>query len=211
LGLEVVLPDGTLISGLRRLRKNNAGYDWKQLFISAEGTLGIVTAAVIRLTPQPKHKATALLEVADPARALDLLSLAQGELGDQISAFELISPDSVALLRKHLGLTAPVGSNGWPVLLEAASSISGLRDTVMSALEAALEKQIASDGVIAESESQAASLWNLGEHITCAPPDHERPGSGRPSNPARQLRQASTPRAENGASNRRLGFIAIPR
>jgi FAD/FMN-containing dehydrogenase len=165
LGIEVVLPDGTLVNGLRRLRKNNAGYDWKQLFIGAEGTLGIVTAAVLRLMPLPRHRVTALLEVEGPAEALDLLALAQQELGDQISAFELISPQSAALLRDHLGITVPIGSGGWLVLMDVASSIGGLRDAAMEMLAAALERETARDGVIAESEAQANALWNMREHI----------------------------------------------
>ena len=167
LGLEVVLPDGQIVSGLRRLRKNNAGYDWKQLFIGAEGTLGVVTAAVLRLTPRPRHQATALLAVADPAAALALLALTQGEIGDQISAFELISPTSAELLSSQLGRTSPVqAGGGWLVLVELASSLPGLRDAAEALLAAAIEQGIAQDGVLAESEAQRAALWSLREHVT---------------------------------------------
>ncbi|MBF9194512.1 FAD-binding oxidoreductase [Microvirga terrestris] len=166
LGLEVVLPDGTIANGLRRLRKDNAGYDWKQLFIGSEGTLGIVTAAVLRLLPRPKHAVTALLSVADPAAALRLLALAQDELGDQISAFELISATSMQLVAKHAGLKAPIAEGEWFVLIEAASSLAGLREAAETMLGAAFEQEIALDGVIAESGAQAAQLWALREHVT---------------------------------------------
>jgi FAD/FMN-containing dehydrogenase len=166
LGLEVVLPDGTIANGLRKLRKDNAGYDWKQLFIGSEGTLGIVTAAVLRLVPKPKHSVTALLSVADPAAALRLLELAQDELGDQISAFELISATSMQLVARHSGLQAPIAEGEWFVLIEAASSLVGLREAAETMLGSAFEQEIALDGVIAESGSQAAQLWALREHVT---------------------------------------------
>lgn len=166
LGLEVVLPDGTVANGLRRLRKDNAGYDWKQLFIGSEGTLGIVTAAVLRLLPRPKHAVTALLSVAGPAAALRLLALAQDELGDQISAFELISATSMQLVARHAGLKAPIAEGEWFVLIEAASSLAGLREAAETMLGSAFEQEIALDGVIAESGAQAAQLWALREHVT---------------------------------------------
>jgi len=166
LGLEVVLPDGTLANGLRRLRKDNAGYDWKQLFIGSEGTLGIVTAAILRLVPRPKHSVTALLAVRDPEAALRLLELAQEDLGDQISAFELISATSMQLVAKHAGLNPPIAEGEWFVLIEAASSLAGLRDAAEAMLGVAFERGIALDGVIAESGAQAAQLWALREHVT---------------------------------------------
>ncbi|WP_425487114.1 FAD-binding oxidoreductase [Microvirga arsenatis] len=166
LGLEVVLPDGTIANGLRRLRKDNAGYDWKQLFIGSEGTLGIVTAAILRLLPRPKHSVTALLSVVDPAAALRLLELAQDELGDQISAFELISATSMQLVAKHAGLKTPIAEGEWFVLIEAASSLAGLREAAEAMLGMAFEREIALDGVIAESGAQAAQLWALREHVT---------------------------------------------
>ncbi len=146
LGLEVVLADGSIVDGLRALRKDNAGYDWKQLFIGTEGTLGIVTAAVLRLVPKPRHTATALLAVPDPAAALRLFTLAQEEIGDSIQAFELISGTSLALVETHAGLKSPVGTAGWTVLIEAASSLSGLREAMEGVLGTALEREDALDG-----------------------------------------------------------------
>lgn len=166
LGLEVVLPDGTVANGLRRLRKDNAGYDWKQLFIGSEGTLGIVTAAVLRLLPKPQHSVTALMSVPDPDAALRLLALAQDELGDTISAFELISRTSLQLVEKHAGLKPPIAEGEWFVLIEAASSLSGLREAAETMLGTALEQEIAVDGVVAESGAQATQLWALREHVT---------------------------------------------
>jgi FAD/FMN-containing dehydrogenase len=166
LGLEVVLADGTVVDGLRALRKDNAGYDWKQLFIGSEGTLGIVTAAILRLVPRARHTATALLAVPDPAAALRLLEAAQDELGDTIQAFELIARDSLALVAEHAGLASPIGESDWTVLMEAGSSLPGLREAVETLLGEALERGDATDGVIAESGQQAGSLWALREHIT---------------------------------------------
>ncbi|GJD47564.1 putative FAD-linked oxidoreductase [Methylobacterium crusticola] len=166
LGLEVVLADGEVVDGLRALRKDNAGYDWKQLFIGSEGTLGVVTAAVLRLAARPRHAATALLAVPDPAAALRLLTLAQEEVGDSIQAFELISGPSLGLVAKHAGLRSPIGEAGWSVLIEAASSLPGLRDAMEAVLATALERGDAVDGVLAESGRQAADLWALRESIT---------------------------------------------
>jgi len=135
LGIEVVQADGTVISGLRSLRKDNAGYDWKQLFIGSDGTLGIVTAAVLRLMPRPKLVVTSLLTVADPAAA-------------------------------QLGQRAPLAGDGWFVLVEASANLGGLREAVEDVLSAALEQAIATDGVIAESQAQAAQLWAIRERIT---------------------------------------------
>ena len=166
LGLEVVLPDGTIVNGLRPLRKDNAGYDWKQIFIGTEGTLGIVTAAVLRLLPRPTQTVTALVSVADPQAALDFLVCAQDALGDTISAFELVSGFSLTLVEKHFGIACPIAPSDWYVLIEAGATLSGLRQAVEQALETALEKGFALDGVIAASGKQAADLWLLRERIT---------------------------------------------
>ena len=117
LGLEVVLPDGTVVDGLRALRKDNAGYDWKQLFIGSEGTLGIITAAILRLVARPRHTATALLAVEDPAAALRILHGAHDALGDTIQAFELISRTSMDLVAAHAGLQSPLKGAAWSVLI----------------------------------------------------------------------------------------------
>lgn len=166
LGLEVVLPDATIVNGLRHLRKDNAGYDWKQVFIGSEGTLGIVTAAVMRLLPQPKDSVTALLSVPHPQAALDLLACVQSELGDSITACEMMAGFSLGLVEKHFGLRRPIADGEWFVLIEAASTLSGLREATETALGHALQRGFALDGIIAESGRQAAELWQLRERIT---------------------------------------------
>lgn len=166
LGLEAVLADGSILDGLRHLHKDNAGYDWKQLLIGAEGTLGIVTAASLRLAPRPKHRVTALLAVPTPASALALLSCATAALGDAIAAFELISPSALALVERHFGLKPPMEIPSWAVLIEAAASLSGLREAIEEALAATLDAGDATDGVIAETQAQAAALWALREHVS---------------------------------------------
>ncbi len=166
LGLEVVLSDGTLVTGLRKLRKDNAGYDWKQIFIGSEGTLGIITAAVLRLMIPPKHEIVALLSVPDPAAALRLLNLAQDIIGDQICAFELVSAFSFDLVARHCGLALPVPPSPWYVLLQAGSSLAGLAEAVEQMLSDAIENGVATDGVIASSVSQAQQLWSWRERIS---------------------------------------------
>lgn len=166
LGLEVVTADGEIVSGLRQLRKDNAGYDWKQLFIGTEGTLGIITAAVLQLSPMPRHKVTAMLAVASPADALKVLTAARREIGETLNAFELMSGASVAMVVDHLGIALPTAEAQWYVLLEASSALSGVRAGVELMLEQAFERGEAVDGVIAESERQEAELWNIRESIT---------------------------------------------
>lgn len=172
LGLEVVLADGTVASRLRHLRKDNAGYDWKQWFIGSEGTLGIVTAAVIRLVPVPRHTATALLSVSDLDAAIALFELAQQEIGEALSAFELISEQSVALVERHFPIKSPIGTGKWSILIEASSSLSGLRDATEAVLAAGFEKGWVVDGVVAESEAQVRQLWALRESVTEAEAKH---------------------------------------
>ena len=166
LGLEVVLPDGQVLSHLRHLRKDNAGYDLKQLFIGTEGTLGIVTAAVLRLTPLPRHRATALIAVPDIAAAVRLYARAQDEIGEALSAFELISADGLKLVAEHMGKDAPIASADWALLIEARSSLPGLREAAEALLEAAFTEGWATDGVLAGSEAQADALWQLRESLT---------------------------------------------
>lgn len=166
LGLELVLADGTVIDGLRRLRKDNAGYDCKQFFIGSEGTLGIVTAAVLRLMPQPRHRVTALLSVADIEAAMALYAMAQTAMGDTLSAFELLSAQAIALVKQQTGLKSPIAAGGWFLLVEAASSLMGLEEAMTALLAASFEAGLAQDGVVAASQQQAQALWALREHVT---------------------------------------------
>jgi FAD/FMN-containing dehydrogenase len=168
LGLEAVLPDGSALHGLKRLRKDNAGYDLRHLLIGAEGTLGLITAASLRLVPVPAAEGTALMAVESPAAALALLHLAGAQLGGLVSAFELIGREGFAFLAETM---PEVGrpfdpAPDWSVLVEV-----GLPEGVSPA--AALEALYAGgaaaglvqDGVIAASEAQRRALWRLRESI----------------------------------------------
>lgn len=166
LGLEVVTADGRILNGLRRLRKDNAGYDWKQWFIGSEGTLGIVTAAVLQLAPKPRHRVTALLAVPSADNALQVLCAARAAVGETLTGFELMSASALELVARHQQLKVPLGDAAWYVLLEASSSLAGLLDATESFLAEVLEKELALDGVVATSERQEADLWMLRESIT---------------------------------------------
>lgn len=169
LGLEVVLPDGRVWQGLRTLRKDNSGYDLKHLFLGAEGTLGIVTAASLKLYPRPRQVETALIAVPDPAAAVTLLGLARAGTGDSLSAFELMPRFAIDGARAILGrdqdpLSAP---SPWYVLLEASSGMAGpaLRAQVEAVLEAALEQGAVTDAVFADSGEQVRKLWLIREGL----------------------------------------------
>lgn len=166
LGLEVVLPDGRVLDGMRALRKDNAGYDWKQLFIGSEGTLGIVTGAVLRLFPQASQTATALLAVGSPKMALDAYNLVAARMGETLTACELLSGDAVALQRSQRPEARfPLADAPWYLLLEAASSLPGLSDALERALEAAAEEEALEDCIVAQSSVQATALWEWRESI----------------------------------------------
>ena len=167
LGLEVVLPDGTIWNGLRRLRKDNTGYCLRQLFVGSEGTLGIITAAVLKLAPQPKEIAVALCGVDSPEAALALFARFQAHDAASISAFELMSGLGTSFVLKHIpGAVLPLQSPApFYVLVELASPRpnAGLRDMLELILEQALGDGIVGDAAIAESESQRAAIWRLRE------------------------------------------------
>jgi D-lactate dehydrogenase (cytochrome) len=172
LGLEVVLPDGRMFEGLRGLRKDNTGYDLKQLFLGAEGTLGFITAATCKLFPRPRAVATAMVAVADPAAAVTLLAATRVAVGESLTAFELLSDFALRLVIEAVpGARAPLGAPApWYVLVELAGQGE------QAALDAALEEFLAgemtagrvSDGVTARSEAQRQSLWSLRHHVSDA-------------------------------------------
>jgi FAD/FMN-containing dehydrogenase len=167
LGLEAVLADGAVWNGLRGLRKDNTGYDLKQLFIGAEGTLGIVTAAVLKLFPAPRTRATALAALPSVLAATGLLSRLKAALGDRLTGFELMSGVALALSRKHHpALPDPVPGHPWYALLQADDSAgdTGLREQVEAALMTA--GPLVADAVVAQSGDQAAKLWALRENIS---------------------------------------------
>jgi FAD/FMN-containing dehydrogenase len=169
LGLEVVLPDGRVWEGLRGLRKDNTGYDLKDVFIGSEGTLGVITAAVLKLFPRPRTVLTALAAVPEPAAAVALLELLRGECGESISAFELISRLCLEIVFKHIPDTRdPFGeAHGWYVLAELAEvgEEGPLRAAFEHAMALAVERGLVLDAVIAGAESQRRSLWRMRESI----------------------------------------------
>ncbi|MGE0558077.1 MAG: FAD-binding oxidoreductase [Burkholderiales bacterium] len=169
LGMEVVLPDGRIWNGLRGLRKDNTGYDLKHLFIGAEGTLGIITAATLKLFPRPAASATAWMAVRDPEAALRLLALMRRHCNDRITAFELISRHSLELVWKHVpGTRDPLAApSPWYVLTELADAgdEQALRADLERTLEAALAEDLVVDVVIAENRGQAQALWHMRESI----------------------------------------------
>jgi FAD/FMN-containing dehydrogenase len=171
LGLEVVLADGRIWDGLRALRKDNTGYDLKQLFIGAEGTLGVITAAVLRLVPRPRERQTAWLGLASPEAAVALLALFRERLGETVGAFELMAGPAVDLVLRYLpGARLPLPEPApWYVLAEVAWSFEdGLAARLEQALEAALQQDLIQGGVIAASEAQRKAIWALRENPTDA-------------------------------------------
>jgi FAD/FMN-containing dehydrogenase len=169
LGLEVVLPDGRVWNGLRGLRKDNTGYDLKDLFIGSEGTLGVITAAVLKLFPRPRTQLTAMLGVADPAAAVQLLARLRGACGDRISAFEIIARLCLDIVLKHIpGTREPLQQpHPWHVLIELADTADSgsLRADFERAVGQAVEEGLVRDAVIAESTAQSQALWKLRETI----------------------------------------------
>lgn len=169
LGIEAVLPDGTVFNGLKRLRKDNTGYDLRHLLIGAEGTLGIITAASLRLFPKPAEVGTALLVVDSPAAALRLLTLAEARLPGLITAFELIHRMGFDFLAETIPeVTSPLpGNPDWVVLIEIGlpEGIGTAADHMAGLFAAGAQAGLVTDGVIAASQSQRNGLWRIREAI----------------------------------------------
>ncbi|MBK7901265.1 MAG: FAD-binding oxidoreductase [Azonexus sp.] len=169
LGIEAVLPDGRLWNGLRALRKDNTGYDLKQLFIGAEGTLGIITAASLKLFPRPAVQATAWIKLPHPEAAVALLAGAQQAFDARLTAFELVSEAALALVMRHIpGARRPTAVAPWYVLAEV-SAVDGAAPLVADLeawLAGALAKGLVGDAAIAQSAAQAQALWHLRESIS---------------------------------------------
>ncbi|SEO27232.1 FAD/FMN-containing dehydrogenase [Salinihabitans flavidus] len=168
LGLEAVLPTGEIWHGLKRLRKDNTGYDLRGLLIGAEGTLGVITAAALKLYPRPAEEGTALMVVDGPRAALDLLARARGRLGEGVSAFELIHRQGLEFLRETLpDVRLPFDDlPEWMVLVEVGLAQGLNAPAALEALfEEAAEAGLVTDGLIAQTEAQRAAFWSVREHI----------------------------------------------
>ncbi|SDE49418.1 FAD-binding oxidoreductase [Limimaricola pyoseonensis] len=209
LGLEVVTAQGEVWHGLTRLYKDNTGYDLRDLMIGAEGTLGIITAAALRMAPVPAASGTALFQVASPRAALDLLALARDRVGDNVTAFELIHRQGPEFLAET-GLEPRVPLDplpDWMVLVELGLP-EGLspEDSLTAIFEAAVEAGLSEDGVIASSESQAAALWAVRETI---PEANRRIGSISSHDISVPLSSVPDFIAEGGPALRALGDVRI--
>ena len=167
-GVEVVMADGRVLSALGKLKKDNTGYDLKNLFVGSEGTLGVITAAVLKLYDKPRSVETAFIGVADPQAALDLLGLARGKTAGEIRAFELIPRLALEFVTQARDLRDPLGQpHAWYVLLELASqSAQGLDARMLDLLEAGNTAGLIADATVAASLDQAADLWALRENIS---------------------------------------------
>jgi D-lactate dehydrogenase (cytochrome) len=166
LGLEVVLADGRVLNNLNKLKKDNTGYDLKNLFIGAEGTLGVITAAVLRLVPRPRSVETAFAGVASAEAALELLVIAQERTGGDVTSFEIMTREGIELvLRYGQGCRDPLASpHAWYVLMELSSQQrEGLREALEAVLAEGLERGLIHDATIAESLEQARAFWRVRE------------------------------------------------
>jgi D-lactate dehydrogenase (cytochrome) len=166
MGLEVVLADGRVLNNLNKLKKDNTGYDLKNLFIGAEGTLGIITAATLRMIPRPRSTETAFVGLASPEAALKLFGIANERAGGEITSFELMARLGMeAVLQHGAGVRDPLSAAyPWYALLELSSQASsGLRDTMEAILAEGIEAGCVADAAIAESLDQAKVFWRLRE------------------------------------------------
>ncbi len=169
LGLEVVLADGRVLPMLKHLHKDNTGYDLRQLFIGSEGTLGVVTKAVLRLFPKPAQEVVAFAAVPSPQGALVLLGRMQAATGGLLSAFELVPRIAVELVKRHIpGTRDPLAApSPWYVLIEVSGGHgANLHDLAQNALASAVEKGEASDAIVAQTGAQARELWRIREGIS---------------------------------------------
>jgi FAD/FMN-containing dehydrogenase len=171
LGLEAVLPNGQVFKGLKRLRKDNTGYDLKQLLIGAEGTLGVITAASLKMFPIMRSRATAVVGLANPVDAIELLARAKAETGGGVEAFELMGRRGIDFVLKNIPDTRePLDAvHAWYVLIELATGEPGAAEAAMERLlTEAFEKELIVDAAIAQNEQQAKAFWRVREDHSAA-------------------------------------------
>jgi FAD/FMN-containing dehydrogenase len=170
LGLEVVTSDGRIWNGMKSLRKDNTGYDLKNIFIGSEGTLGVITGATLKLFEKPKSKVVSFIALSDPSSAISLLKLAQELHSNELTAFELMSDECIRLVEKHVDAARlPLADRSeWYVLLElsSASDEQALSARIENLLEAALEAELITDAAISSSIAQFNAIWSLREDIS---------------------------------------------
>jgi FAD/FMN-containing dehydrogenase len=169
LGLEVVLADGRVLHALSPLRKDNTGYDLRDLFVGSEGTLGVITAATLALFPRPRQQVTAWIGLETPRAAVELLSALRAGMGERVSAFELISREALEQVLRHIdGARDPLPQPWpWAVLAEFGETLetANLQGAVEAQLGAAIEQGLAGDATLAASGAQADALWHLRDHV----------------------------------------------
>jgi FAD/FMN-containing dehydrogenase len=170
IGLEVVLADGRILNALSKLKKDNTGYDLRNLFIGAEGTLGIITAATLKLFPKPRAVETAYVGLASPAAALKLLAISQAEAAGTLTSFELLSDIAVDFSVRHgIDIRDPLAAkHPWYVLMELSSPRDDARATLEAILAHGMEKEIVDDAVIAANLSQRSAFWKLRDEMSAA-------------------------------------------
>jgi D-lactate dehydrogenase (cytochrome) len=170
IGLEVVLADGRILNGLSKLKKDNTGYDLRNLFIGAEGTLGIITAATLKLFPKPRAVETAFVGLKSPADALKLLSIAQNEAAGTLTSFELLAEIAVDFSVRHgIDIRDPLDSkHRWYVLMELSSSRDDVGTTLESILAEGMDQGVVDDAVIAANLSQRSAFWKLRDEMSAA-------------------------------------------
>src|SRR4051794_12155479 len=170
IGLEVVLADGRILNGLSKLKKDNTGYDLRNLFIGAEGTLGIITAATLKLFPKPRAVETAFVGLKSPAEALTLLEISQNEAAGSLTSFELLADIAVDFSVRHgIDVRHPLpGKHPWYVLMELSSSRDDARAALEAILARGMEDSIVDDAVIAANLSQRSGFWKLRDEMSAA-------------------------------------------
>jgi FAD/FMN-containing dehydrogenase len=174
LGLEVVLPDGGVLANISTLRKNNTGYDLKQIFIGSEGTLGIVTGAALKLFARPRSAATAFCGLASPDDALEVLARVKADCGPRLSTFEIMNGLQLELILAHTRGPSPLeGGHPWHLLIEATEPAedAGLADRLMRSLAGCIDAGLLADAAVAQSEAQRQAFWAL-RHVVSESNNH---------------------------------------